>query len=360
MLRIAFVGSVGVPARYGGFETFVQEIGPRLVRRGFDVVVTCDATAYQEHPGSFQGCRLIWIPVRANGMLSVLHDTWALATTCRRADVVLVLGVAGALAFPIARLLSRAKLVVNIDGVEWRRGKFGPIRRALLRLFDAIAQRSCHKIIVDNRALLPYVTARKERTTRVIPYGGDHVRRVEEPCERKCSDETPFALTICRIEPENNIELLISGFLRSRCARYVIVGNWDSSAYGKQLRARYKENPRLRLLEPIYDNDRLSTLRSGCSAYLHGHSVGGTNPSLVEMLYFDCPIFAYDCVFNRETAGEAAEYFSDESQLACLLDGNLGRPPKSFSVRAAKRAEYAWGRIADAYADAVLEVVGVK
>jgi glycosyltransferase involved in cell wall biosynthesis len=150
-----------------------------------------------------------------------------------------------------------------------------------------------------------------------VEYSGDYAARanINPQGERPAPD----ALTICRIEPENNCDLLIEGFLRSSLKSYVFVGNWDRSEYGRTLRRRYADEWRLQLLDPIYDPVQLYGLRSSCSCYLHGHSVGGTNPSLVEMLFFDCEILCFDCSFNRATAGQAARYFSTAEQLAELL-----------------------------------------
>ncbi|PZN30685.1 MAG: glycosyl transferase [Proteobacteria bacterium] len=348
--RVALVGSVGVPAKYGGFETFAQELGPRLAQLGMQVIVTCDATQYAQRPREFKGCELLWVPVRANGMPSTLHDGLALLRTARRVDTILIMGVSGGPFLPLIRLISRARLVTNTDGVEWRRGKFGAVKRALLWVFDRLAQLASHAVVVDNAALTPFVLARRRRVTAVIPYGGDHAIQGPATALPEELAHTPYALTICRIEPENNIELLIRGFLASDCERYVLVGNWQVSPYARRLYERYRSEPRLRLMSPIYDIARLKGLRAGCRAYLHGHSVGGTNPSLVEMLFFDVPILAFDCEFNRQTALDAATYFAQADELADKLRTVWDAPRPTAGAREAIRARYTWDHVTEQYA----------
>jgi Glycosyltransferase len=346
---IALVGSVGVPARYGGFETFVHELAPLLRSRGHQVVITCDATQYVDHPDQFEGCKLLWIPIRANGVLSTLHDTVALLRVCWKVDCILILGVSAGPVIPLVRLIGRARVVTNTDGIEWRRGKFGRIKRCLLWVFDRLAQLGSHRVVVDNEALLAFVGNDTRTRTDVIPYGGDQAVRIAALTPPAELLKVEYALTICRIEPENNLDLLIRGFLGSPGERYVIVGNWEGSEYARQLRRRYRDEPRLLLLDPIYDVAVLRGLRERCKVYLHGHSVGGTNPSLVEMLFFDMPIVAFDCPFNRQTASEAARYFSDEAELAGALRSLWTEGVADGAVRQTVRNRYTWNRIADAY-----------
>jgi glycosyltransferase involved in cell wall biosynthesis len=335
--QLAIVGSVGIPNRYGGPEAFAESIAPALLERGFQVSVTCDKSKYSDNLATdLNGVRRIFVPIGANGPTSPLHDAWAFLATAR-ADYVLVLGVSGGLFFPLFRILctfTRARLLVNVDGVEWRRSKFGPLAKLVLYCSDWLAQRFAHVVVYDNEALLPYVNYPAKSVC--VEYSGDHALRVGGGVPAARSAEVPYALTICRIEPENNCEVLIDGFLRSSVKSYTFVGNWNRSNYGRALRARYTGESRLRLLDPIYQPEELFRLRSACTFYLHGHSVGGTNPSLVEMLFFDCDIMCWDCSFNRATARDSARYFSGADHLAQLLDGG----PVLGADRSAARSRY--------------------
>lgn len=343
LTSIAFIGTVGVPNVYGGFEAFLESSVPMLVKRGHRVTVTCDASRYTDHTPNWYGARRVFIGVGANGAASVLHDALAFFKVFAGHRNIVVLGVSAGLFFPVFRLLcslTGKKLIVNVDGVEWRRTKFSQKRRLLLRLFDAVAQYCSHVVIYDNPALREFVLDSCQAKAVCIGYSGDHVLRMPGVDLRKFN-----ALTICRIEPENNLHMLIEGALLSPLENYTIVGNWAQSEYGRALRERYAKEPRLSLLDPIYDAQQLAILRESCAVYLHGHSVGGTNPSLVEMLFYDCAIVCFDVAFNRETAGDCAGYFSSANDLATLDAANLPGP----GDRMARRFGYTRSHIADQY-----------
>lgn len=346
-MRVAFIGCSGVPNRYGGFEAFVEHCGPVIARNVQSVVVTCDAHLYPERGRHYRDMDRTFIPVRANGGASVLHDAAAFLSVFRQATHIVVLGVSGGIWFPFFRLLcglGGKRLIVNVDGVEWRRTKFSRGKRLLLRVFDWLAQRCAHVVVYDNPALRGYVLPSALPRARQIGYSGDHVLRL--PGIRH---EPGTALTVCRIEPENHVDVLIEGFLNSPLKRYTVVGNWNHSAYGRELRERHAGNPRLALLDSLYDPQQLAQLRESCEIYLHGHSVGGTNPSLVEMLFYDCRLLCFDVPFNRETAGECADYFQDAASLSALLVSSSSRS----ADRTAQRAAFSAQRIASQYLEAM-------
>ncbi len=340
-MRIAFIGCSGVPNRYGGFESFMEHCGPVIASQVATVTVTCDARLYPDRSPQFNSMLRRFIPVRANGGMSVLHDGLAFLSVWWSSTHIVVLGVSGGLWFPLFKLFCSLKcqtLAVNIDGVEWRRTKFGLGKRILLRLFDYLAQSCADVVIYDNPALRPFVLPQALQRSRQIGYSGDHVERLPS-----VSMQVGTALTVCRIEPENNLDLLIEGALQSSLRHYTIVGNWNNSRYGKDLRGRFGAEPRLSLLDPIYDSRRLAQLRETCEVYLHGHSVGGTNPSLVEMLFYDCRLLCFDVPFNRETAGNSADYFCNVEELKLQL--NKARPVN----RAIQREAFTSRQIAREY-----------
>ena len=330
--HIAIIGSAGIPNRYGGPEAFAESIAPVLVEKGFEVTVTCDKSKYPDRTDEFRGVRRVYIGVNANGARSILHDLLAFFAVAGKADYILALGVSGGIFFPLFRLvcaLRGSRLLVNIDGVEWRRSKFSALAKFVLFWSDWLAQRFAHVTIYDNVALLSYV--RHPSKAVCVEYSGDQALAARGPASAEPA--SPFALTVCRIEPENNCDLIIEGFLKSSLPLYVFVGNWDRSEYGRELRRKYAGESRLKLLDAIYDPARIFDLRNRCSAYLHGHSVGGTNPSLVEILFFDCQVFCLDCSFNRATTGTAAHFFSSSADLGKLIDSERGPAPERQAVR---------------------------
>ncbi len=342
---IAFIGAVGVPNLYGGFEAFLEASVPMLVQRGHRVTVTCDASRYREHSAEWKGATRVFIGVGANGAASVLHDAVAFFKVFAYHRNIVVLGVSAGLFFPVFRFicsLTRKKLIVNVDGVEWRRTKFSVAKRTFLRFSDTLAQVFAHQVIVDNEGLRPYLTTAGNRKATYVPYSGDHVIRLPHAT----TSGEGWLLSICRIEPENNCELLLAAFRDLGKGRYVFVGNWSASVYGRNLRAAFADTPGLTMCDPVYDPHQLATLRDGCLGYIHGHSVGGTNPSLVEMLFYDAPIAAFDCVFNRNTAGTDAEYFGTSAALTALMKSYLGN-----TLRAAKssRSQFTCAAVVTGY-----------
>lgn len=345
-VKVAFIGTAGVPNCYGGFEAFLEFCGPVIARHVRNATVTCDASLYVDQANEFGGMHRIFLRVRANGAMSVLHDLLAFFTVFGGATHIVVLGVSGGPWFPLFRLMcaiSGKRLLVNVDGVEWRRTKFSPAKRFILRSFDWLAQRFAHVVIYDNVGLRDYLCRFALPKAVQIAYSGDHVLRLPAAQRNRIVGS---ALTICRIEPENNIEMLIMGALRSSLLRYTVVGNWQNSDYGRELKARYSNEARLVLLDPIYEPVKLAKLREACDFYLHGHSVGGTNPSLVEMLFYDCKIICFDVPFHHATAGDCARYFQDSGELALLLD-----TPTDIddAIRATYRTSYSAEKIASKY-----------
>ncbi|HEY1395729.1 DUF1972 domain-containing protein [Roseateles sp.] len=349
-IKISFIGAAGIPNRYGGFESFLEHCAPVIAARGIETRVTCDAKMYVDDLSvDFHGVTREFIGVPANGAASILHDLLAFFRVFPRSTHIAVLGVSGGPWFPLFRLmcaLTGKRLAVNIDGVEWRRTKFSLSKRRVLRAFDWLAQRFAHVVIYDSEGLREFVLPGALGKSFCIAYPGDHVRRAPE-----VPKDPGACLTVCRIEPENNLDLLIQGFLASSMVTYTIIGNWNHSDYARTLRARYRDEPRLQLLDPIYDTVKLARARERCAVYLHGHSVGGTNPSLVEMLFYDCRIACLDVSFNRHTAQGCASYFQDPDSLAALLDAPAA--DGQGSERARLRESYSAAKIAAAYIEAM-------
>ena len=315
MKTVAVVGTVGVPACYGGFESLVQNL----------IDYQSDGIQYQIFCSS-KNAELIYLPINANGVSSIIYDIMCLIICLfKRPDVVLILGVSGCLFLPIYKLFSKSKIIVNIDGLEWRRNKWGTFAKKFLKISEAISIRIADIIISDNQAIADYVENKYNKKSVVIAYGGDHATNLSTPIDDD-QKKDGYYLGLCRIEPENNIEMILNAFINTD-KKIKFMGNWDNSEYGRQLKKYYSNYPNITLLEPNYNIEELYKLRKNCLAYIHGHSAGGTNPSLVEAMHFNIPIFAFDCDFNRYTTNNLAHYFNDSEQLTSLADslsfGNL-------------------------------------
>lgn len=322
-MKIAILGTVGVPANYGGFETLAENLVQYHHTHAMSDVLTvyCSSRSYPEQVSRFLSARLRYIPLNANGAQSILYDIWSLLSAVwRRDEVILLLGVSGALALPLVRLLSSARIITNIDGIEWRREKWQGWAKHFLRWSEKLAVRHSHEVIADNAAIAAYAKNAYGADCHVIAYGGDHAVNVVEKSVAEYAFPERYAFSVCRIEPENNIHILLEAFAKQPSLALVLVGNWANSEYGRTLRARYAAAPHLYLHDPIYDLGKLKSLRAGAAIYVHGHSAGGTNPSLVEAMHFGLPVLAFDCEFNRATTEDKALYFSDADDLARLVE----------------------------------------
>ena len=351
---VAVVGTVGLPANYGGFETLVEN----LVRYHDDkdlvdvVTVYCSSKSYSEKKDFYLSAKLKYISLNANGSQSIPYDILSLFSAIwARNDIVLLLGVSGAVALPLIRLFSSAKIITNIDGIEWRRQKWQGLAKWFLRLSEKMAVRFSHEVIADNGAIADYVKESYGVDSHVIAYGGDHAVAIESVSVLDLKLPNEYTFSVCRIEPENNIEMIVDAFSELKSHSLVMVGNWSNSEYGRAICDRFSACENLYLLDPIYDLGKLRMLRSQAFLYVHGHSAGGTNPSLVEAMHFGIPILAFDCDFNRSTTADKALFFNSSSS---LKDGILSMSPE-LSGRVGSdmldlaRERYTWGVVAEQY-----------
>lgn len=352
-LRIALIGTDGLPARYGGFETCVAQLAPRLAERGHKVTVFGSSRGRSTRAVDGQGLFHRYLFLRANGWASVPYDLLSFLACYRHSDAIVVMGVSAGIFMPIMRRLAdRCRIVLNVDGLEAQRNKWKGPKRAFLRLSEALAIRHAHVVISDNQGIADIISCKYGCTTEVIPYGNDHVQAIEKNMAREMVRKSfklepqGYLLTIARVEPENQIAEMIEAFLESGLPKYVVVGNFRSTALGRQLLKKYRQEKRLLCIDTLFDPEALAALRKCCQLYLHGHSVGGTNPSLIEMLPYQCSILAYDCVFNRHTLQSEGGYFSNGADLAqCLRHMQLQLWTPSQKITEC----YQWERIVENY-----------
>ena len=350
MKKIAVIGIQGVPAKYGGFESLVENIIGENCSEGVKYTVFCSGKDMKERLVEYKGCELKYVGLSANGKSSVAYDVISMCRAMRGYDVMLVLGVSGCLFLPFVKWFSKAKVIVNIDGLEHRRGKWGRLAKWVLRWSESVAVKWADEVVADNKAIQDYVAEVYGRESEMIAYGGDHaVREVDEDRELEILNEYgvekgEYAVSICRIEPENNCHIALEAF--KECGKKLIfVGNWSRNDYGRGLKERYVDCENIRLIDSLYDLDVLSVLRGNAGWYVHGHSAGGTNPSLVEAMFFGRPIVAYDVVYNRETTGGKASYFRTSGDICRLLDE--GGDGEGLRLLAEERDR--WKRIASEY-----------
>lgn len=354
MKKIAVIGTQGVPAQYGGFETLVENLIGENAASDITYTVYCSSKSYPKRLSTYKEAHLKYVPLLANGSQSILYDIISVLKATRNNDILLILGVSGCIFLPLYRLFSKKRLVINIDGLEHRRDKWGKWIRRFLKFSEKMAVRYADVIVSDNKGIQDYVLEEYGKPSVLIAYGGDHVLCdisdiEEEVLQNYALKGVDYSFSVCRIEPENNVHITLEVFRQSG-KELVFVGNWDRSPYGKELFERYGQCTNIHLLSPIYDLKILNVLRSHCKFYIHGHSAGGTNPSLVEAMFFGKPILAYDVVYNRETTEQKAFYYDSVESLMKLTSRSyesFGECGKNMLEIAERR--YYWKHIAKQY-----------
>lgn len=355
MKHVAIIGIQGVPAKYGGFETLVENIIGKNCANTVKYTIFCSSKDYAVRRKEYKDATLKYIPLHANGMQSTPYDIIGMMRTLWGYDAVVILGVSGCLFLPVYRLFYHKKLIINIDGLEHRRAKWGKFAKWMLKKSCDYAVRWADVVVADNQGIRDYVKETYGKDSVLIAYGGDHVMRNTSMEQQKAVlekyhlQEKKYAITICRIEPENNSRIILQAFEDSE-KELVFVGNWSRNEYSRDLKEHYGQLPNIHLIESLYDLDELYALRSQCSFYLHGHSAGGTNPSLVEAMFFGKPILAYDVVYNRETTQGKAHYFRNVEELKKLIRIDDSEQEKNGkAMHEIARREYVWTKIARQY-----------
>lgn len=354
-MKVAIIGTVGVPANYGGFETLVEQLVRHNKSDDLQYAVYCSKKSYNEKRWVYHGAKTEYVGLNANGIQSIPYDILSLVKAARNSDVILILGVSGCAFLPVFRFFSKKKLIINIDGLEHRRDKWSKWARRFLKFSEKQAVKYGNIIITDNKGITDYVMEEYGKPSELIAYGGDHVlTNIDDSLREKVLNDYGlekggYALAICRIEPENNVHTILEAFEKAQKPIFFI-GNWQKSEYGRNLAAQYSNSQYVKITPAVYDLNILNVIRGNCSIYLHGHSAGGTNPSLVEAMFFGKPIFAFDCIYNRESTENKATYFTSVEELINALnsrDTNLAENAKSMKVIADRR--YRWETIARQY-----------
>lgn len=364
--KVAIIGTVGLPAKYGGFETLTDHLVEELAD-SYDFTVYCSTKKYSkdERTESWKGAKLKYIPLDANGIQSIAYDTWSILHAVFKSEVLLILGVAGAWLLPFVRIFTHKKIIISIDGIEWKRDKWSPIAKLYLWWAEKLAVRFSHIDISDNESIQDYTSIRYKTISRVIEYGADHTMINHTPTSEHI-ETYPFltqdyAVKVCRIEPENRVHTILKVFSELPKRKLVVVGNWENNQYGIDLKRQYSNIKNIILLDPIYDQEIIDLIRGNASVYIHGHSSGGTNPSLVEAMFLGLPIICNGVSYNRTTTEEQAFYFSDEESLKTILIETNFKNLQDCAIRMKKIAQrrYTWKKIAKKYSSLIEEVFTV-
>ena len=316
------MGTRGVPALYGGFETAVEEIGKRLVTRGYDVTVYC------RNPGqtmtSYEGMTLVNAPALRHRMAETLSHTAAStvhAIVKDRPDVVLLLNAGNA---PLLKPLALAGIptAIHLDGLESKREKWRGAGAKYYRWAERASVKWGVEVIADAQAIADHVQQMYGRTCTVIPYGAEVIHPGSDRLVELDVEPQGYHLIVARFEPENHVLDAVHAYRASADTRpLVVVGSAPYSEwYVTKVRDAAQADARIRFTGGVYDQGLLDQLYANCVSYIHGHSVGGTNPSLLRAMGAGAPVLAYDVEFNREVTAGDAFFWADADGLTPLLD----------------------------------------
>lgn len=354
-LRIAMIGTRGVPARYGGFETAIEEVGQRLAARGHQVLVySRNPDASTPLPRKHLGMRVVELPaMRRRSLETLSHTGLSVAHLLRRVhpDVALLFNAANSPFLPALRLAG-VPVATHVDGLEWRRGKWGPTGQRYYRAAEAAAVRWSDALIADAQGIADYYTQEFQAPTWLISYGAPRLRTGSDRLAELGLEPRGFHLVVARFEVENHVDVIVEGYVRSRARLpLVVVG---SAPYANEYTAKVESlaDERVRLLGGLWDQEQLDQLYGNALVYYHGHSVGGTNPSLLRAIGAGAAVDAFDVSFNREVLEEAGRYWQDADDVAALVESAEAAPERQLArgtLSLERAARYDWDEVTDRY-----------
>lgn len=369
-LDIAMVGTRGVPARYGGFETAIEEIGQRLVARGHNVTVYCRHSngSPDADPREYLGMKLVFLPALHKRSLETLSHTGISVMHLlgrqlhRRSDAAIVFNAANAPFLPLIRAAG-IPVATHVDGLEWKRAKWGPAGQKYYLRMEALAVRCSDLLIADALGIQDYYREKFDADTTYLAYGapiqsgGDTSKLGTLGLERH-----GYHLVVARFEPENHVHVIVDGYARSTARTpLVVVGSAPySDEYTRSVHALGDE--RVRFVGGVWDQELLDQLYANAKVYWHGHSVGGTNPSLLRAIGSGTATNAFDVDFNREVLSTAGRYFGTADDVAALVEeaeDGAGLAERGELARAFAR-RYDWDKVAEGYEQLCYELAAMR
>lgn len=354
------MGTRGVPATYGGFETFYEELGKRLVERGHTVTVYCRDSYYPDKcaQNQYLGMKLIYLPNFNKKTLDTLSHTFfsVIHAISQPYDVYMVCNAANSPVLVIPRLLGK-RIAINTDGLEWKRGKWGKCARTYYKVCERISTIVAHRVIADSRGIQDYYVKEYNTQANFIPYGA-YLTESKRPELLDTIGVRPndYFLQITRFEPENNPLLTIQAYKKlSTNKKLLIIGSVPyESDYLRAIHAEAKENPNILLPGSIYDKELLNEIWCNCFAYIHGNEVGGTNPALLQTMASGCFTIAIDVSFSHDVLSDCGIFFTKEAQaLASQMQWALDHVHEfaTYKNKAVNRIRlyYSWDKVTDDY-----------
>lgn len=364
--RIVILGDRGIPAKYGGFSTLIEEVATRLVRdHAMSVTVYCRRSYYQERPAEHRGVRCVYAPAPGGKTFeSIINSnlTFWHAAFFGRYDLAFIVDPGNA-PFVAPLVIRGIPRIMHTDGMGWKRSKWGALQQAYYKWSERICAAASTWLVTDSRVMSRYYRDEYGADSTFIPYG--HVTGPEpsdEALRRFGVEHGGYLLAVARMEPENNLDLIIREYKRTASRRPLLVVG--SSPYRSDYADRVLAlaDARVRCVGSVFEPEILNGLYRNCYLYVHGHEVGGTNPSLLRAMGAGAACLPIDVPFHREVLGDHNPYFAKEPGALAAEIERLEREPDTVralaaSARSRAVAHYRWDAVAAAYAELFREVL---
>lgn len=361
--KVAIIGTNGVPAHYGGFETLCEYL-VRYLNNDFDLYCYCAKTPQEKRLDKYNNTTLIYLPYKANGWQSMIYDSVSILRSFHKHDVLVILGFSGFAAFPFKRFHRDKRIIFNIGGVEWQKvrgARFtAKIEIYIKKWMEKICVRNSDVVICDNQAINDYVEENYKIKPILAEYGGNHA--VSELATEDLKLKYPFLdgdydVTVSRAQEDMNIHIALEAYKNTPKRKLVVISNWWISDYGINLKKEYlNKYSNIVLLDAIYNQRELNAIRGNCKLYLHTHSLCGTAPSLTEAMSLGLPVVCFDVPTNHFSTEGKSYYFNDATSLSAIIEklnattlNNMGEAMKEIADR-----RYTWERITDLYKQCII------
>lgn len=358
-MRVGIIGTRGIPNNYGGFEQFAEHLSVYLVNRGHTVYVY-NSHNHSNQEDSWKGVHIIHqhdpeYKIGTAGQF--IYDlNCILDSRKRNFDIILNLGYTSSSVWH--RFFPKTSVVItNMDGLEWKRSKYSVLVQRFLIYAEKLAVESSDVLVADSRAIRAYIQSRYNKDSYYIAYGASKFTTPDlKVLERFSVGAFEYDLIIARMEPENNIETILDGYVSSGVQRKLLVVGNHQNKFGQYLTQKFRSSANIIFMGTIFDQSLVNNLRHYSNVYFHGHSVGGTNPSLLESMACGCLIFAHDNEFNRAILGNDAKYFANAGEVAKTLSLFPTELRDEFAKHNYKKIEeeFSWPAIVEAYESMML------
>lgn len=359
--KVAIIGTNGIPAQYGGFETLAHYLAQELGNI-FDITIYCSSIYKKnERQKKFNNSKLIYLPLKANGLQSILYDIISTIHAWFSSDILLILGPAAGFILPLNKIFNK-KVIVNHGGLnEWEREKLTFLQKKYAFYNHKIAAKYADANIADNYPLMISLKKSFGIEANIIEYGGDHIKKSEitsNTMEKYLFLGKNYALCLARAQVDNNLIILLNVYKSMLNRNLVIISNWNISEYGEKLKKEFLNFSNIFIIDAVYNKKELDIIRSNASLYIHSHSQCGTAPSLVEAMHYNIPIICFDVETNRVTTENKTYYFKDEESLKKIVTDlnkeELNKVKKSMFELAKKK--YTWINISNKYKKLILKI----